>query len=145
MWTTKWAKLMFCFAVMIVLVIAPGGCDYLESLFETEPLEEEQEPEEVPLGPCEIPGYPEVPDNFADHGLSWCPASVDIQVRAHALAAAVSWCAINRRIATTESQVSAQKAAIRDNCDILDNWETRRPAGVPQCVCTQNYRNNGPS
>ena len=45
-------------------------------------------------GTCQVPGYPNPPGGVANLGFPWCPASVDLQVRAFALQAAGAQCAI---------------------------------------------------
>lgn len=91
--------------------------------------------------PCEIPGYPEPPENLPSLGLSWCPASVDIQLRSIALTGAVYWCAINTGRAT---DVDRYKQLIGESCDLLDGFVEGgiAPSGV--CQCSAAYRETGP-
>ena len=86
---------------------------------------------------CEIPGYPR-PDNPRGLGLSWCPASVDFQLRSFALSAAGAWCAIRGGSSSTPEQVNARHREIRDLCDRLDALAYNNEG--PPCVCPTGYR-----
>ncbi len=95
-------------------------------------------------GVCEIPGYP-APSAPADRlGLSWCPASVTLQLRSFALVAAGAWCAINGGTSSTPEQVAARKREVRENCDRLDALNGRLAGGRGDCVCPSGYREGGP-
>ena len=82
---------------------------------------------------CEIPGYPSPPGGAANVGLSWCPASVGIQVRALALQAAGAQCAIATGSSSTPEQINARRQEINAACDrlaALDVSNCQCPAGL---------------
>ena len=87
---------------------------------------------------CEIPGYPR-PTNPQSLGLSWCPSSVDFQIRSQALTAAAGWCAIRGGTSSKPDQISARHKEIRYACDVLNAWARRNSSGS-RCVCPANYR-----
>ena len=90
-------------------------------------------------GMCEISGWPTDIGDPDLIGLNWCPVSVGMQVRSHALVAAGGWCAINHGTSSTPQQIAARHRQINDNCDILNQLVTR---GISDggCVCPQGYR-----
>ena len=79
-------------------------------------------------GQCEIPGYPN-PGNMANLGLSWCPATVDFQVRSFALLAAGAQCAIVTGSSSAPEQVQARRQEIQAACERL------AALGVSNCRC----------
>ena len=81
-------------------------------------------------GSCEIPGYPRPPGGVANLGLSWCPASVDFQVRAFALQAAGAQCAIATGSSSTPEQIQARRREISAACGRL------AALGAPDCQCS---------
>ena len=83
--------------------------------------------------PCQVPGYPNPPGGVANLGFSWCPASVDLQVRAFALQAAGAQCAIATGSSSTPEQIEARRQEIRAACDrlaALGQGNCQCPAGV---------------
>jgi len=81
-------------------------------------------------GSCEITGYPSPPGGVANLGLSWCPASVDFQVRAFALQAAGAQCAIATGSSSTPEQIQARRREISAACGRL------AALGAPDCQCS---------
>ncbi len=79
-------------------------------------------------GQCEIPGYPR-PANVQNMGLSWCPATVDFQVRVFALQAAGAQCAIATGSSSTAEQIQARRQEIQVVCERL------AALGVSNCQC----------
>ena len=70
-------------------------------------------------GSCQVPGYPNPPGGVANLDFAWCPASVDLQVRAFALQAAGAQCAIAMGSSSTPEQIEARRREIREACDRL--------------------------
>ncbi len=81
------------------------------------------------VGSCEIPGYPRPAGGVANLGLSWCPASVDFQVRAFALQAAGAQCAIATGSSSTPEQIQARRREISAACGRLS------VLGASNCQC----------
>ena len=79
-------------------------------------------------GRCEIPDYPR-PANVQNLGLSWCPATVDFQVRSLALQAAGAQCAIVTGSSSTPIQIQARRQEIQVTCARL------AALGVSNCRC----------
>ena len=79
-------------------------------------------------GQCEIPGYPR-PADVKNLGLSWCPATVDFQVRSLALHAAGAQCAIAIGSSSTPEQIQARRQEIQAVCARLAALD------VPNCRC----------
>ncbi len=92
----------------------------------------------VESGPCEIPGYPN-PSNPQGLGLSWCPASVDVQVRVFALAAAGAKCAVATGSSSTPAQIQARQMDVKGYCERLKSWP-----GNTGCVCPPGYTGGSP-
>ena len=92
-------------------------------------------------GQCEIPGYPTPPGGVANVGLSWCPASVDIQVRAFALQAAGAQCAMATGNSSTPEQIQARRQEIKAACDRLAALGTRLdgPNSGASCRCPAGF------
>ena len=88
-------------------------------------------------GSCEVPGYPR-PANPQGLGLSWCPASVDFQVRVFALTAAGAKCAITLGNSSTPDQVRARRSEIEGYCERLAALDGRL-VGNGQCLCPEGY------
>ena len=84
-------------------------------------------------GQCEIVGYPSPPGGAANAGLSWWPASVDIQVRAFALQAAGAQCAISTGSSSTPEQINTRRQEIKAGCARL------AALGVSNCRCPQGF------
>ena len=84
-------------------------------------------------GQCAIPGYPSPPGGVANVGLSWCPASVGIQVRAFALQAAGAQCAIATGSSSTPEQINTRRQEIQAACEGL------AALGVSNCRCPQGF------
>ena len=86
-------------------------------------------------GSCLIPGYPSPPGGLAGVGLSWCPASVDFQVRSFALQAAGIQCAVAAASPARPEVVSQARGQISEVCGRLaamsarDGTNCRCPAG----------------
>ena len=89
-------------------------------------------------GSCEVPGYPR-PADPQNLGLSWCPASVDFQVRVFALTAAGAKCAIALGNSSTPDQVRARRSEIKGYCERLAALDGRH-GGNGQCLCPEGYR-----
>ena len=70
-------------------------------------------------GPCQVPGYPNPPGGVSNLGFSWCPASVNLQVRSFALQAAGAQCAIAMGSSSTPEQIEARRREIQAACDRL--------------------------
>ena len=87
-------------------------------------------------GSCQIPGYPSPPGGVANLGLSWCPASVDFQLRAFALQAAGAQCAIATGSSSTPEQIQARRREIKEACGRLAALSARD--GIP-CRCPAGY------
>ena len=85
-------------------------------------------------GTCLVPGYPNPPGGVANLGFSWCPASVDLQVRAFALQAAGAQCAIATGSSSTPEQIEAGRGEIRAACDRL------AALGQDNCQCPPDLR-----
>ena len=85
-------------------------------------------------GQCEIPGYPSPPAGAANVGLSWCPASVGIQVRAFALQVAGAQCAIATGSSSMPEQINTRREEIQAACDGL------AAMGVSNCQCPASVR-----
>ena len=83
-------------------------------------------------GSCEIPGYPRPPGGVANLGFSWCPASVDFQVRAFALQAAGAQCALATGSSSMPAQVQARQREITASCGRLAALSAR---GGTNCHC----------
>ena len=79
-------------------------------------------------GRCEIPGYPR-PADVKNLGLSWCPATVNFQVRAFALQAAGAQCAIATGSSSAPEQIQARRQEIQAACARLE------ALGVSNCRC----------
>ena len=79
-------------------------------------------------GQCEIPGYPR-PADVKNLGLSWCPATVDFQVRALALQVAGAQCAMATGSSSTPAQIQARRQEIQAACARL------AALGVSNCRC----------
>ena len=79
-------------------------------------------------GRCEIPDYPR-PANVQNLGLSWCPATVDFQVRSLALQAAGAQCAIVTGSSSSPAQIQARRQEIQAACAQL------AALGVSNCRC----------
>ena len=84
-------------------------------------------------GSCLIPGYPRPPGGVANLGLSWCPASVSMQLRAFALQAAGAQCAIATGSSSTPEQIQARRREIAAACERL------AALGVSNCRCPAGY------
>ena len=129
-------KLKKWFPVLLVLWPLQTS-DYLESLLDPEA-------EEGESAACEFSSWPLDPGtDFTRVGLSWCPVSVDFQVRVHALQSAGAYCAIEHGTSSTTAQIAARHAEINSACDVLDAYENQRVgAGFPgpTCVCPSGYR-----
>ena len=85
--------------------------------------------------PCQVPDYPNPPGGVSNLGFSWCPASVDLQVRAFALQAAGAQCAIATGSSSTLEQIEARRQEIRAACDrlaALGQGNCQCPAGLRQ-------------
>ena len=87
-------------------------------------------------GSCEIPGYPSPPGGVENRGLSWCPVSVSMQVRAFALQAAGAQCAIATGSSSTSEQIQARRREIKESCGRLAVWSARD--GI-NCRCPAVY------
>ena len=85
-------------------------------------------------GPCQVPGYPNPPGGVANLGFSWCPASVELQVRGFALQAAGAQCAIATGSSSTPEQIEARRREIRAACDQL------AALGQGNCHCPPGLR-----
>ena len=85
-------------------------------------------------GPCQVSGYPNPPGGVANLGFSWCPASVDLQVRAFALQAAGAQCAMATGSSSTPEQIEARRNEIRAACDRL------AALGQGNCQCPPELR-----
>jgi len=85
-------------------------------------------------GPCQVPDYPNPPGGVTNLGFSWCPASVDLQVRAFALQAAGAQCAIATGSSSTPEQIEARRREIRAACDRL------AALGQGNCQCPPDLR-----
>ena len=85
-------------------------------------------------GPCQVPGYPNPPGGVANLGFSWCPASVELQVRGFALQAAGAQCAIATGSSSTPEQIEARRLEIRAACDRL------AALGQGNCQCPPGLR-----
>lgn len=68
---------------------------------------------------CQVSGYPNPPGGVSNLGFPWCPASVDLQVRAFALQAAGAECGIATGSSSTPEQIEARRREIRAACDRL--------------------------
>ena len=88
-------------------------------------------------GRCEIPGYPR-PSNPRGLGLSWCPASVDFQVRVFALTAAGAKCAIALGNSSTPNQIKARRDEIEGYCERLAALDERL-GGSGRYRCPAGY------
>ena len=88
-------------------------------------------------GRCEIPGYPSPPGGGANVGLTWCPASVDFQMRAFALQAAGIQCSLAAVPDPPPEVVSQARSQIREVCSRL---AALGPGlGVSNCRCPAGY------
>lgn len=85
-------------------------------------------------GACQVPGYPNPPGGVAKLGLSWCPASVGMQVRAFALQASGAQCAMATGGSSTPEQIEARRREIRAACDRL------AALGQGNCQCPPDLR-----
>ena len=85
-------------------------------------------------GPCQVPDYPNPPGGVTNLGFSWCPARVDLQVRAFALQAAGAQCAIATGSSSTPEQIEARRREIRAACDRL------AALGQGNCQCPPGLR-----
>ncbi len=85
-------------------------------------------------GPCQVPGYPNPPGGVSNLGFSWCPASVDLQVRAFALQASAAQCAIATGSSSMPEQIEARQREIRAACDRL------AALGQGNCQCPPDLR-----
>ena len=86
-------------------------------------------------GPCQVPGYPNPPGGVSNLGVSWCPASVSLQVRSFALQAAGAECAIATGSSSTPEQIEARRREIRAACDrlaALGHGDCQCPPGLGQ-------------
>ena len=88
-------------------------------------------------GACEIPGFPS-PAHIRGLGLSWCPSSVDFQLRAIALQAAGAWCGIRTGSASTRDEVAVGHDLVNTACDRLDALGGNNTG--PSCRCPSGYR-----
>ena len=88
---------------------------------------------------CEIPGYP-TPGDVQSLGLNWCGPAVDFQLRAFALQAAASWCAIAQGTSSSPDQIAQRHVEINTACDRLDALSNRLGGGGPSCRCPADYR-----
>ena len=86
---------------------------------------------------CEIPGFPS-PDDVRSMGLSWCPSSVDFQLRAIALQASGAWCGILKGSASTPDEIAAGHGLVDAACDRLDALAGGNSG--PSCRCPSGYR-----
>ena len=84
--------------------------------------------------PCQVPGYPNPPGGVANLGFVWCPASVDLHVRAFALQAAGAQCAIATGSSSTPEQIEARGREIQAACDRL------AALGQGNCQCPPDLR-----
>ena len=91
----------------------------------------------VGSGPCEIPGYPR-PADPQSLGLSWCPASVDFQVRVFALTAAGANCAIALGTSSTPEQIQARRRDIKGYCERLEALD-QGLGGNGECLCPPGW------
>ena len=89
------------------------------------------------VGSCLIPDYPRPPGGVANLGFSWCPASVDFQVRALALQAAGAQCAMDTGSSSTPEQIQARRQEIKAACDRL------AALGVSNCRCPPGFGGSG--
>ena len=85
-------------------------------------------------GQCIIPNYPSPPGGVSNLGFLWCPASVDIQVRAFALQAAGAQCAMSTGSSSTPEQINARHEEINAACEGL------AALGVSNCQCPASVR-----
>lgn len=84
---------------------------------------------------CLIPGFPN-PTDPESLGFSWCPASVNFQVRVFAISAAGAQCAIATGTSSTPDQVAARRKETTDLCTRLDAVSERLgTGGGPNCRC----------
>ena len=76
-----------------------------------------------------------------DLGLSWCPASVDFQVRAFALQAAGIQCSVSAVPDPPQEMVSRARSQIREVCSRLAALGTRLggPNGGASCRCPAGF------
>lgn len=89
---------------------------------------------------CLIPGFPS-PDDPENLGFSWCPASVDFQVRVFAISAAGAQCAIATGTSSTPDQIAARQKETADLCTRLDAVSERfGTGGGPDCRCPADWR-----
>ena len=82
---------------------------------------------------CQVQGYPSPAGGVVNLGFSWCPASVDLQVRAFALQAAGAQCAIATGSSSTPEQIEARRREIQAACDrlsALSQGTCQRPPGL---------------
>ena len=91
-------------------------------------------------GSCEIPNYPSPPGGVANRGFSWCPASVDFQVRAFALQAAGAQCALATGSSSMPAQVQARHREIAAACERLAALSAR---GGTNCRCPPGFGGPG--
>ena len=85
-------------------------------------------------GSCQVPDYPNPPGGVTNLGFSWCPARVDLQVRAFALQAAGAQCAIATGSSSTPEQIDARRQEIRAACERL------AALGQSNCQCPPELR-----
>ena len=90
---------------------------------------------------CEISGFPNPPGGLTAVGLSWCPASVDFQLRAFALQAAGIQCAVDAASPATPEIVSQARNQISEVCGRLAAFGARLGgrAGSASCRCPADY------
>ena len=123
----------------LVLLWSLQSCDWLDSLLEVE-TEEEEDVTNGESATCAFSSWPVDPStDFTTVGLSWCPVSVDFQVRVHAIQTAGAYCAIAHGTSSTAAQIAARHAEINASCDLLEAWDNNRTGGA-SCLCPSGYR-----
>ena len=90
-------------------------------------------------GSCLIPNFPDTSD-VDNLGLSWCPASVDIQRRAFALQAAAIQCSVSMVPDPTPEIISRAQSQITEVCRRLEGLD-RMTVGdaAANCRCPDSF------
>lgn len=88
-------------------------------------------------GTCDIPTWPDVPGNIQGLGFSWCPSSVDYQLRVFAQQAAVGMCAMSTGTSSTPEQINSRRHEINSACEMLAGLASMNRG--PSCLCPSSY------